>query len=83
MGVTMKIISVQDTKAEAFLQPICVRTIPEALRLFEQQTKDPNSQFSKTPEDFILHHIGDYNELTGEITPCSPHAVATAAQFQH
>lgn len=37
-----------------------------AIRDFETITKDKNSQLNKTPEDFILYKIGDFNEETGE-----------------
>lgn len=77
----MKLIVVQDIKAQAYLTPITVRTIEEGIRLFSNQTKDPQSAFHKNPEDYVLHHVGDYNELNGEIKPCAPHAIATASQL--
>lgn len=78
----MKLISVKDVVAAAFLQPITVRTSAEAIRLFENQIKEPTSQFAKNPSDFILYEIADFNELTGTITPLpQPHSLATASQF--
>lgn len=37
-----------------------------AIRDFETITKDKNSQLNKTPEDFSLFKIGEFDEETGE-----------------
>lgn len=80
----MKLIAVQDIKAQAFLNPICVRTTAEGIRHFEAQVKNKDSLFNAHPTDFILFEIGDYNELTGSITPSdAPRALATATEFLH
>ncbi|UYD39197.1 MAG: nonstructural protein [Wigfec virus K19_137] len=78
----MKLVSVQDTKAQAFLNPAVARTTAEGLRLFESQCKNKESMFALHPADFILFEIGEWNELNGEITPYDkPRAIATASDF--
>lgn len=78
----MKIVSVQDTKAQAFLNPVIQRTTAEALRTFEAQTQQEGSAFNKHPSDFILFELGEWNELTAEIIVYpKPRALATASEF--
>lgn len=77
----MILVSVYDTKALAHLNIATLRTKAEAIRQFESAVKDPKSQFNQHPSDFVLKHVADYNEISGEVTPI-PHAIlATASEF--
>jgi hypothetical protein len=66
------LFAVRDTKADAFMSPFTMRTTAEAIRAFTQSVNDPSTQLYKTPEDFILYELADYNEATGEISPIQP-----------
>ena len=66
------IASVQDVKAEFFGRPFTARSEAEAVRMFADGIKDNQTQMSQHPEDFILYHIGLFNDETGEITPGKP-----------
>ncbi len=78
----MKLVSVYDTKAQAFLHIATTRTSAEAIRQFESAAQDPKSQFNQFPNDFILYELAEYNELTAEITPHAKHLhLAVAADF--
>lgn len=78
----MKLISVHDVKAKAFLQIATVRTPGEGIRQFESVCRDPKTQFAQFPSDFVLVELADYDELTGIITPHETHRIlATASEF--
>lgn len=80
----MKIFSVNDSKAEAYLPPIFFRTTAEALRAFESSCDDSNSSFSKYPSDFTLVELGEYDELTAKITThAQPRILQNAAEFKN
>lgn len=79
----MKIYSIYDTKAEAYMQPWYARTKGEALRSFEQAVNDPQSQLSKHPSDFTLFELGEFDEQMGILTPnLSKYALGTAIEFK-
>jgi len=78
----MKIFSIHDSKAEAYLTPNFFKTTGEALRAFETTTKNPDTQFNKYPHDFTLVEIGHYDELTGTLTSNDkPTILASASEF--
>lgn len=79
----MKIFSVHDSKAEAYLTPIYFRTKGEAIRAFESTCQDKDSQFNKYPSDFTLVELGDFNELTSLITSLPiPLTLSHASEFK-
>lgn len=63
----MKVFVVYDSAAEAYGLPFYQRSIGEAIRGFSQAAKDPQSQISRSPADFTLFEIGEYDELAGDI----------------
>ena len=78
----MKLFSVQDTKAQAFMNPAAYRTSAEAIRSFQGSCQDPQTSFAKFPSDFILFEIAEWDELTGTLTPHEkPRSLATASEF--
>lgn len=77
----MKIFSIHDSKAEAYLSPFYCRTKGEAIRMFETTCKDESTQFNKYPSDFTLVEIGTYNELTSHIDSIDPLSLATASDY--
>lgn len=75
----MKIFTVHDSKAQAYLQPIYFRSTGEAIRAFETTCKDKNSQFAQYPSDFSLLHIGEWNQDTAAIVMLSKPVILTNA----
>lgn len=69
----MKVFCVYDSAAEAYALPFFQKSTGEAVRGFSTAAKDPQSQLSKHPADFTLFEIGEYNELTGEISMLQAH----------
>lgn len=66
----MKIFSIFDQKAAAYLSPFTLPSVAHATRqLAEVLLSNQNSPFSDYPEDFTLMEIGTWDQLTGEIHP--------------
>lgn len=80
--VMKQVMTVKDTKAEAYLVPFFTGSIGEALRSFGDAVADVNHPFNKHPEDYVLFHIGSYGEQTGMITPLeAPKSLGVALDF--
>lgn len=68
----MKVFSVYDDKADAFLQPFFMRTEQEAIRAFIGAATEANHQFNLHAADFTLYEIGTFSEQVGSIIPLDP-----------
>lgn len=65
----LKMFTVYDKKAAAYLQPFFMRAEGEAVRAMTQTASNPDSQFAKTPEDYQLCVCAEFDDLTGVVTP--------------
>lgn len=63
----IKVFTVFDTKAEAYLQPFFMQTRGQAIRAWSDSVNDEQTQFFRHPADFVLYEIGEYDELQGTI----------------
>ena len=61
----MKVFAVFDSKAEAYLPPIFMPSKGSVIRSFSDLVRDPNHQFGKHPQDYILFDLGSWDEFTG------------------
>lgn len=64
----IKIFTVFDSKAEAYLQPFFMQSKGKAIRAIQNTLEDPNTDLSKYPEDFTLFEIGEYDDQDASIT---------------
>lgn len=64
----MKVLTVYDSKAEAYLPPFYMRTTAEAVRAYEATSNDPESNMCRYPEDYTLFEIGEWEDNQGIIT---------------
>ncbi|AXL15417.1 nonstructural protein [Microviridae sp.] len=78
----MKMYTIYDSKAEAYMKPFYARTRGEAIRSCEQAANDPESQFFSYAEDYVLFEIGEFSELTGELTTKTGEAVIKMNELQ-
>ena len=79
----MKIFSVHDSKAEAYLPPIYFKTSAEAIRAFESSVQDEKTQFNKYASDYTLVELGLFDENSGTITTSQiPRILANASEFK-
>lgn len=63
----LRVFTVYDSKAQAFLAPFYARTVGEAERNFMGACSDQKSQFYHHPEDFCLMEIGTFDEDSGRL----------------
>lgn len=69
----IKIFTVYDSKAEAFLTPFFSQTTATAIRSFEQAANDPQHQFHLHPGDYTLFEIGEWHEIEGQLVMNQTH----------
>lgn len=67
--MTKQIYTVYDKKIKAFLEPHFTHDEESAIRTMVYSVNDSQHPFSKTPEDYTLYHLGDFNDNTGTVTP--------------
>jgi hypothetical protein len=63
--VELKVFSVYDVKAGAYIQPFFMPTTALALRLFADCVADPSHAFCKHPSDYVLFELGSYDDNRG------------------
>lgn len=68
----LKIFSVKDKMAEAFLPPFFLPEIGQATRSFYDCVNDKNHEFGKHPEDYDLYIIGEFDVNKGTIEQKEP-----------
>jgi len=64
----VKIFSIYDSKAQAYLQPFFSPTKGTAIRAFADHVNNPDTDMCKHAEDFTLFEIGEFNDSNAEIT---------------
>lgn len=73
----LKMFSIYDQKAKAYITPFFLPTAGMAVRTFTDMVNDPACQFSKHPEDYTLFLLGSLNDTTAEFqleqTPATMH----------
>jgi len=79
----MEIFTVYDSKAEAYLQPFFLKTKALALREITDAANNPEHQFGKYPEDYVLFHLGQYDEDKGMFTQDeAPQSMGVVIEFK-
>lgn len=76
------IFAVQDSKAGIFLQPFPMQNNAVAIRAFSHEVNKPGSNFSASPSDYTLYHLGEYDDQTGRFeNVVVPENLGTANQY--
>lgn len=75
------VFTVLDTKVGAYMTPFFSRSRGEAIRSFQDACSQPDSAFSKHPEDFVMFHLGEYDDNTAEFKLIAPESLAKAIDF--
>lgn len=65
----LQIFAVYDKKSAAYAPPFFYNQKGQALRAFEDAVNDSASPLCKHAEDFSLFLIGEWNEISGILTP--------------
>lgn len=58
----LKLFTVYDSKAEAYLPPFYLSTRGQAIRAFSDSVNDPNHAFNRHPADYTLFMIGEFDD---------------------
>ena len=67
----LKVFSIYDSKAEAYLQPFFMANKGTAIRAIVDLLGKPDHQFAKYPADFTLFELGEYDDSSGRMLPHS------------
>lgn len=59
------LFSVFDNKAKAFITPFFAPNCEVAVRSFGEAAKDSSHAFARSPNDYVLFHIGNFDNVTG------------------
>lgn len=82
MNSTLRIYCIYDARAEAHLTPFFYANDSMANRAFSNIIKDDNHPFSKTPEDYDLVVVGEFDSSTGGITPVQPTVICAGRSIK-
>lgn len=74
--------AIYDSKAKVFSHPFYCQNNEVAIRNFVATAEDKTTSICKYPEDFSLHHIGEYDDETAAFVSQTPINLGLAAQFQ-
>lgn len=78
----IKIFTIFDQKAEAYLAPFFLNTKGQAIRAFSDSINDPSHQFNHHPEDYTLFQLGEYDDSAASIdTLPSPISLGVAIEY--
>jgi hypothetical protein len=78
----LKVYTVYDSKAEAFLQPFFSQSKGVAIRSFQEAVRDEKSNISKYPEDFTLFELGEYDDANSKFNlHNTPQSLGVAVEF--
>lgn len=77
----LKIFSVYDNAAGAYLQPFFAPTVGLAVRSFSDAVNDPKHQFNTHVHDYTLYLLGEFNDSDGSFSPqTEPVKISTAKE---
>lgn len=68
----MKIFSIYDSKAEAYLQPFFADTEGVAERMAQQAANDESHMFHQHAGDYTMFQVGEWDQEKGELVGCTP-----------
>ena len=68
----LRVFSVFDVKAKAYLPPFFMPEQGQAIRVFSDCVNNVEHQFGSHPGDYSLFEIGDFDDNHGQLVPCNP-----------
>lgn len=77
----IKIFSVFDAMAKAFLPPFFQPEIGQATRVFADCCNSESHQFGNNPADYTLFQIGNFNQENGHIEAITPQSLGNGVTF--
>lgn len=68
----LKMYSLKDVKVGAFNRPMFVQNRAVVERAVGDAMADPNQMLSVHPEDYQLWYLGEFDDVSGNVTPVAP-----------
>lgn len=79
----LKVFSIYDSKAEAFLQPFYMQSKGAAIRSFADAVSDEKTMFFKHPSDYTLFELGEFDDSNASFNlHISPISLGLAVEFK-
>lgn len=79
----LQTFAVYDSQAKSYNQPFFFHNKEMAIRAFTDAAIDENSLFFKHPLDYVLFHLGEYDDENGWISSLkAPEMLLTSSQAQ-
>ena len=78
----LQIYTIYDEKALCYSKPMMHTNEGVAVRDFRQAVNSPGTPFSAFPEDFVLFHVGTFDDNTGEIVHNRPTLVCNGMMLR-
>lgn len=63
------VVAVRDRAVDAFMNPFVVPSVGMAMRSFSDECNAKDSPMNKHPADYELHHLGFFDQESGEFLP--------------
>ena len=76
----LQTFAVYDQCARVFQKPFFLHNKNEAIRGFADAVADDSTMLAKHPEDYVLFHVGEWEDDSGTIVPKTPNKVITALE---
>lgn len=73
--------SILDTKAQVFYTPFFAVNDATALRIVADTASDLQTVIGRHPEDFVVYHVGTWNDANGFFEPGVPENIATVVNL--
>lgn len=73
--------TVFDSAVKAFVQPFFQITDGAAVRLFQDQVNNSDSNISKHPDQFTLFRVGSYDDSSALLIPETPVSLGNGTQY--
>lgn len=62
----LQVFSIFDLAAQSFMPPFFMPTVGMAVRAFGDDVVRPETHFARHPGDFVLYHLGGFDDLNGK-----------------
>ena len=77
----MKMYSIYDRCAAAYMRPFYTQRDDEAIRSFRDLALDAQHPVGQHPEDYSLFRIGEFDDNTGSVTGENPECLTRAHEL--
>lgn len=78
----MKLYAIKDTALGAYTNLMVFPSEGVAIRAFTNEANRRESEINVHPKDYELHHIGEWDERTGQVSNGGPEPTVTIRAIQ-